>query len=181
MLFRSKTTFDAHGIFYPMVLLRNCVMLLNNDSIKKLHKLNLEVNDLFLFTDQLIKKYINKNGGSEISFERAVSSAEKLFEEISTKVSMIDVTLKQTVEAEKAKFLNSIKNIESKVLKAQKTKEEQNVNQINKLRDKFFPSGSMQEREENILQYISQSGFSFLDELKNNLEAVPKEFLILEI
>ena len=74
-----------------------------------------------------------------------------------------------------------IKNIESKVLKAQKTKEEQSVNQINKLRDKLFPSGSMQEREENILQYIAQYGFSFLDELKNNIEAVPKEFLILEI
>lgn len=176
-----KSTFEEFAVFFPAVLLRNCVMLFNEDVIKKLAKLNLKNTDLFLYTDELIKKYMRSVSFSEISFERAVNIAEKMFEEISVKVSIVDVTLKQTVEAEKTKFFNSLSTIESKVVKAQKAKEEQNLKLITKLRDKYFPNGSIQEREENVLQYLVQYGLTFIDELKDSLEPVAKDFLILEI
>ncbi len=176
-----KEMFESFGVFYPMVLLRNCAMLFASDTLSRMQKLRLETHDLFLFTDQLIKKYMHKTGVSEISFDRTITAAEKLFDELSAKVSLVDGSLKQTVDAEKAKFFNSLKNVQAKVTKAQKSKEEQNLNQIAKLRDKYFPSGSMQEREENILQYIAKYGFLFIDDLIAKMEPVPKEFLMLEL
>jgi uncharacterized protein YllA (UPF0747 family) len=93
----------------------------------------------------------------------------------------VDATLKGSVEAELQKALNALKNLESKLLRSEKQKQETSINQIKKLKDKFFPEGILQERYENITPYYLKSGEKLIADLKEQFDPLSFEMLILEV
>ena len=105
----------------------------------------------------------------------------EIFEEISTKVSIVDVTLKGSVDAEFQKTLNGFKNIETKLLRAEKQKQEIAINQIRKIRDKFLPNGVLQERYDNFIPYYLKFGKQLIPNLKELFDLLEFEMLVLEI
>ena len=65
-------------------------------------------------------------------------------------------------------------------MKAEKQKSEVGINQLKKLKEKLFPNNALQERTENIFQYLIPYGFEFIDMLYQNCDALPTSFSILE-
>jgi uncharacterized protein YllA (UPF0747 family) len=74
----------------------------------------------------------------------------------------------------------SFLTLKEKVIRSQKKKNETEVNQIHKLKEKLFPSGKLQEREEPMIQYYLKWGDRFIQVLKENLEPFKKEFYLLK-
>ena len=103
------------------------------------------------------------------------------FDDVMTKAVSIDATLKGTVEAEMQKALNSIKNIESKIVRAEKQKQETSINQIKKIKAKFFPEDTLQERYENFAPFYIKHGKQFISIIKEELKPFDFELLILEL
>jgi uncharacterized protein YllA (UPF0747 family) len=77
------------------------------------------------------------------------------------------------------KQLNAIKNLETKILRVQKQKEEISINKIKKLKDKLFPDGAMEERTENFIPLYLQMGNSLFDFLKENFDPLDFRITIL--
>ena len=73
-----------------------------------------------------------------------------------------------------------MQTLEDKIIRSLKKKNEIEVNQIRKLKEKLFPGGKLQEREEPFLAYYLQWGSAFIDLLKDNFNPLEKEFIILE-
>jgi bacillithiol biosynthesis cysteine-adding enzyme BshC len=171
--------FDNNGIAFPILVLRNSAMILDGGSQKKIDKLELTIEQLFLPLDDLVKSYLKE--GSEIILdlkgeERAV---ELVFEDIVKKAGKIDLTLQPMIKAELQKSLKSLQNIEARLIKAEKQKEEVAINQIKGIKEKLFPNGSLQERKDNFLYAYLLLGDSFIDELVEQLNPFEQEFVVL--
>ncbi|MBA3971555.1 MAG: bacillithiol biosynthesis cysteine-adding enzyme BshC, partial [Bacteroidetes bacterium] len=139
-----KTMFDHHKITFPVLMPRNFAVLSDEKSEQQMQRLGLSKTDLFKDIDLLIKEFVSKNAGSDVSMKDEEIKLTQMFNDIAEKAGMVDATLKKSVDAELQKALGSIKNIESKLIKAEKQKQETNINQIKKLKEKILPEGVLQ-------------------------------------
>jgi len=174
-----KAMFQHHNINFPVLIPRNFALLTDEKSNQQIQKLGFTITDLFKDTEILIKEFVNKNASSELSLEEQEKKLSNLFAEISVKAIAIDITLKGTVEAELQKALNALKNIESKLMRSEKQKQETSINQIKKLKEKFFPDGSLQERYENMMPYYLKSGKALITDLKEQFDPLEFQLLVL--
>ena len=176
-----KTMFNYHNINFPVLIPRNFALLTDEKTEQQIQKLGLSKPDLFKDIDVLTKEFVSKNAGSDVSLKEQEDKLTTLFKDLAEKVSAVDTTLKASVEAECQKALSSLKNIENKLIKSEKQKQETNVNQIKKLKDKFLPEGVLQERHDNFAPYYLKSGKNLIGDLKETF--VPFEFkmVILEM
>lgn len=177
--FQLKEMFDANNITFPILILRNSVLFVDNGTSKKLDKLGIELTELFSETEILIKKYLKKGASITLELREEETTIESIFEDIVVKAGSIDASLQPMIKAELQKSLKSLKNIEGRLIKAEKQKEEVSVNQIKNLKEKLFPSGSLQERHDNVISLLLFYGEDVIEELLGQLNPLEKEFVIL--
>ena len=65
-------------------------------------------------------------------------------------------------------------------MKAEKQKQEVSINQIKKIKDKFFPEGMLQERYDNFTPYYLISGKHLIADLKEQFNPFQFEMIILQ-
>jgi bacillithiol biosynthesis cysteine-adding enzyme BshC len=174
-----KKMFEHYGAKLPVLVLRSCALVIDSLSNDRLKKLGFKTVDIFLSEDDLINKYLKSKTEEAFSMESTAKKIESLFNEVSVSVSLIDSTFKASVEAEKQKMLNSLRSLEERLKRAEKKKHETAINQIRKLKEKFFPGKELQERSENLLAFYSLFGNNFLEELFKHLNPLDKKFTIL--
>ncbi len=174
-----KSMFDSYGVSYPVLVLRNSVMIVEQPTAGKIEKLGLGAGSFFASVDELSKQYVlNHDHGFNVAADE--DKIRTVFDELKKRVEQIDVTLTSTVEAEKQKQINSLKALQEKVLRAGKRKHETAIQQIQKTKERLFPDGKLAERTENFLQYYVKYGDEFIDSLVKNLEAMDNAITILE-
>lgn len=173
-----KSLFEYHKIPMPVLFLRSCAMILEDHITSKMEKLNIKSEDLFINTDELIRKHL-VNDDDHLSFHESVDVISSEFKKISKKVEDVDSTLIASVEAEFQKTQSSIKMIEDKLIRSLKKKNETEINQLKKLKEKLFPNGNLQEREDTMIPYFLKWGRTFIEGLTENMNPLKKEFVIL--
>ncbi len=175
-----KAMFDYHKINFPVLMPRNFALLSDEKAEQQMQKLGISKADLFKDIDQLTKEFVSRNASSDVSLKEQEQKLTMMFSELASKVSAVDITLKASVEAEFQKALASLKNIENKLIKSEKQKQETNINQIKKLKDKFLPEGILQERHDNFAPYYLKSEKNFISDLKEAFEPFEFKMLIVE-
>ncbi|NCP45950.1 MAG: bacillithiol biosynthesis cysteine-adding enzyme BshC [Flavobacteriales bacterium] len=177
--FQLKAMFDANHVFFPMLILRNSVLLVDGGSAKKINKLNLTTPQLFLETEELIKTFLKENASIQLDMNEEEKLLEAVFTKIANKTVKVDASLEAMVKAELQKNIKSIENIAARLVKAEKQKEEVAVNQIRSIKDKLFPNGGLQERQDNLSMLLLFYGEQFIDELFTHLNPLDKKFVVL--
>jgi bacillithiol synthase len=175
-----KAMFDHHNITYPVLIPRNFALIMDEKSVQQINKLGLTEKDVFKDTDVLIKEFINKNASSEISLLEQEEKLALVFAEVASKAARLDHSLKGRVDSEMQKSLNALKNIETKLIRSEKQKQETSLNQIRKFKEKFLPEGELQERYDNFAPFYLKYGKEFIGDLKNAFDPFEFEMLILE-
>lgn len=176
-----KAMFDHHHVNFPILIPRNFAMLTDEKNNQQIQKLGFEINDIFKDIDTLSKEYVKKNAGSDLSLSGEEKKLSAIYAEISAKASAVDPTLKASVEAEMQKAINALKNTESKIVRAEKQKQETSIQQIKKIKDKFFPEGMLQERYDNVAPYYLKHGKQLIPLLKGQFDPFDFEMMIMEI
>ncbi len=174
-----KEQFHFFGIPFPMLIRRNSVLWVDGSSRKRMEKLGLKIEDLFTDTETLIKQYLAANTDNEFSLAEEKAEIERIFAAIAHKTEAIDPTLVKTVLAEQAKNINSLAQIETRLIRAEKQRHEVSINQIRGLREKLFPGGGLQERHDNFLPLYLKHGGVFLTFLVENLNPLIRDFLVV--
>jgi len=175
-----KAMFAHHKITYPVLIPRSFALLTDEKSVQQLNKLGFEMKDIFKETDVLVKQYVIKHVDKELLLNEETEKVSVIFNQISEKANDIDYTLKAVVEAELQKSIKAVKAIEAKMLKAEKQKQETAIQQIKKLKNKFFPEGILQERYDNFAPYYLKSGKHFIEKLKSEFDPLDFQLLIIE-
>lgn len=174
-----KTMFEHYKIFFPVLVPRNFVMLIDKNISDKLKKLGLDPEDVFLTESKMAEKYISSISGDKVSFNAEKEQLNKQYKSIEEKLALVDKSLTSAAGAELKKQLNALGVLEKKMFRSFKKKNETAVTQIEKLKQQLFPNNELQERYDNIIPYYLNHGRNIFDELKNNMNPLDFRFIIL--
>jgi bacillithiol biosynthesis cysteine-adding enzyme BshC len=176
----QKNIFDFFKVPFPILMQRNSFLLVDAATQKKMQKLQLPVTAYFTDEDTLIKNYIAENS-SLPNFEKERVALQDLFQQIKAKTILVDITLQATVEAQLQQALNNLDNLEKKIIKAEKNKQEVAINQLKAVRNKLQPNNILQERYENILPYYAKHGEVLFDALYKAIQPLDANMNIVEL
>jgi len=176
-----KDYFNEVNIPFPILLLRNSVQVVSSKQQKKLDGLKVSTEELFLNTNDLLKKKINENSGIEFNFLDAKTLLEQQFLALRRVANETDVSFVGAIDAQEKKQLNGLANLEKRLLRAEKRKQKDLVIRISEIKNQLFPNQSLEERQRNFSEYYLEYGDSFIKSLKDSLKPLELEFTILEL
>lgn len=169
-----KSTFEHFNVAFPILLPRNFALYINKGMNKRKEKLAFSDEDLFKDIHLLKKEYVQKNAATSIVLDTEIKNIEAIYEQIKAKVRGVDKSLEGFLIGEEKKTIKSIEKIAQRLKKSEERKHETALKQIETLKNKLLPNGSLQERKDNILNfYINDK--DFIKTMFDNLE--PFDFL----
>ena len=176
-----KSYFDAVEVPFPILLLRNSVQVLSKKQAKKLSNLNISKEEIFLNQHELLSKKVIENSDLEISFKDKKEFLKKQFLELKEVATKTDVTFLNAVIAQERKQIKGLENLEKRLLKAEKKRQNDLIERITKLQNSLLPNQSLEERHRNFSEYYLEYGNTFIKTLKTVLKPLELEFTILEL
>ncbi len=179
--FELKKYFEAVNVPFPILLLRNSVLLQSAKQAQKLEKLNISTEELFLKQQELINKKIKEISILKIDFSPQKELLKKQFADLEKIASQTDKSFIGAVKAQTKKQLNGLDNLEKRLLKAEKRKHQDLTERIKILQDELFPNQSLEERQRNFSEYYLEYGDALIPKLLENLDPLKGEFSILEL
>ncbi len=172
-----KSQFEHFGLPFPMLIRRTSGMIITPSSAKQMNTLGLSLNDSFSDEQALTNLMIQNSEHADYHLTTYKEELKAVFDKIAEQVEQIDKSIVSTTKSEATKAEKSIDYLESKLKKAIKQKEEVNLQRIAKLKKNLFPKG-LQERHDNILQYISRYGPQLIDELGPHCDPFDKKMKV---
>lgn len=179
--FQLKSNFETQKVPFPILLLRNSVLLITNKQNKKREKLELAVSDLFLKQDDLVSKWTRKHSNLDIDFTAQKDHLKKQFQNLYTLAEQTDPSFIGAVAAQERKQIKGLEHLEKRLLKAEKRRHIEYLDRITALQNELFPNQSLQERYANFSNYYLEYGDQLIQELVLNLQPLKGEFTIINL
>ena len=168
--------FDKVSIPFPILLLRNSVLIIDQKQRKKMTRLNLSEQDIFLKQNDLVKKKVKEISDVTIDFSKERNELKGMFTQLKLLSDKTDKSFSGAVLAQEKKQLNGLDKLEKRLLKAQKRKFEEIVSRIISLQDQLFPKQSLQERQANFSDFYEIYGDELIPLLVQELQPLGLEF-----
>ncbi|MGB6268438.1 MAG: bacillithiol biosynthesis cysteine-adding enzyme BshC, partial [Olleya sp.] len=176
-----KSNFEANQVTFPMLLLRNSVLIQTEQQAKKLEKLHISTKDIFLKRDAFINKKVRQISNIDIDFSKQINHLKQQFKALYDLAEQTDKSFIGAVAAQEKKQINGLQHLEKRLLTAQKQKLKDQVERMTDLQNQLFPYGSLQERNTNFSELYLEFGNQLIPNLIKNLEPLKAEFLVLTI
>ncbi|MBT8260559.1 MAG: bacillithiol biosynthesis cysteine-adding enzyme BshC, partial [Bacteroidia bacterium] len=176
-----KSYFKTEDATFPILLLRNSVLLISSKQKQKLEKLDLTYLDIFKKQNLLINQYVKKISEINIDFSEQKEHLKNQFKALYKIAEKTDQSFLGAVSAQERKQIKGLENLEKRLLKAQKRKLKDTTERIINLQNQLFPNQSLQERQANISELYLKYGEQLIQQLVLNLQPLKSEFLILEL
>lgn len=174
-----KGLFAHYKVPYPVLLQRNSFLVVNKKMRQLMDKLGISAEALFQDESLLLKDMVKARSSLQLTLEGEMHQLSGLYDHIRAVTLPVDSTLTQHINALEAKALKALKNVEKKMLRAEKNKHTVLSTQLHTLKSGLFPNNTLQERVENILPYYARYGQSFIDMLYRCSPALGKKFGVL--
>ncbi len=175
-----KQNFDHYGVDFPILLLRNSAIFASLNLEAKLNRLDLSLKDIFKNTEELKKDWVFSHTEHSLNLHDEWQELSSIFEKIKLRTYKIAPSLGPSSEAVKSRLHRAVKNLEAKLVKAEKRNFEDALSQIDVIKSKLFPNGGLQERSENFGSFYVKYGKGFIKALIENFKPLDLKFTILE-
>jgi bacillithiol biosynthesis cysteine-adding enzyme BshC len=176
-----KSFFDAVGITFPMLLVRNSVLLNTEKQAKKADKLGLSWANLFTKPANLVNAITHKLSAFPIDLTPQKETLEKQFEYLYELAQQTDKSFSGAVKAQEVKQKKGLENLEKRLLKAQKRKLDSELQRVIDLQFELFPNQSLQERQTNFSEFYLEKGEQLIPLLIQKLKPLETNFNIITI
>lgn len=175
--------FDLFAFYktaFPILVRRSSAQVLEASTYEKWQKLGFSFAKHWQFTnDELIKNYLDRVTSGSLSLDKEKTALIKIFDAIAQKAQITEPTLVATTEAERQKQLKVLEQLESRLMRAEKQKNEQALSQIRLLKQKLTPNDALQERFESFMPLYAQSGVALFDQLLTLLDPMERSYFVL--
>jgi bacillithiol biosynthesis cysteine-adding enzyme BshC len=179
--FQLKYYFNKVKEPFPILLLRNSVLIQSEAQHKKLQKLNISNEDIFLKRNAFINKKVRDISNITLDFSEQKEVLQKQFESLYKLAEQTDKSFLGAVKAQEIKQLKGLDNLEKRLIKAQKRKLSDEVTRMTDLQNELFPNQNLQERNTNFSEFYLEYGDGLIPKLVENLDPLKGDFLILNI
>ena len=176
-----KSFFAAAKVTFPMILLRNSVLLATEKQAKKADKLDLSWKDLFSKQSELLNSKTERLSDFPIDLSALKEQLQEQFETLFKVANKTDKSFIGAVKAQEVKQTKGLENLEKRLLKAQKRKLSDVLQRITDLQNDLFPNGSLQERQANFSEFYLENGENLIPLIVNKLEPLKQNFDIILI
>ncbi|WP_299888450.1 bacillithiol biosynthesis cysteine-adding enzyme BshC [uncultured Lacinutrix sp.] len=179
--FQLKANFEANNVTFPIVLLRNSVLIKTKQQSDKLDKLNISNEEIFLKRDAFINGRVRAISNIDIDFSKQKLHLKKQFEELYKLAKQTDKSFIGAISAQEKKQINGLENLEKRLLTAQKRKLKDQVERMTELQNQLFPNQSLQERNTNFSELYLEFGTQLIPQLIKNLKPLKGAFTIISM
>lgn len=177
--FQLKENFKANAVVFPMLLLRNSVLIKTEIQSKKQEKLGLSNQDLFLKQTVLVKQQTKLLSDIQIDFTQQKTHLKKQFENLYSIAAQTDQSFLGAVAAQEKKQIKGLENLEKRLLKAQQRKMSDQLLRVKQFQDQLFPKQSLQERNTNFSELYLEYGDDLISSLIKALDPLSGDFSVL--
>lgn len=174
-----KANFDFYKTDFPVLLLRNSALLIDQRSATNLRNLGFKLEDAFLPNETLQKRWIGENSSVNLSLADESRAIQAVFDQIKLNAFKIDKTLESSADSAKTKTAHLLANLEKKLFRAEKRKHDVSLKQIENVKNRLFPNGTLQERVLNLAPMYVNYGEDFISSLIENFEPLGGDFTVL--
>lgn len=179
--FQLKDFFTKVDVPFPILLLRNSVQIVNSKQASKLDKLLISKEEMFIKQNDLLSKKVLENSQIQIQFDDKKRFLQNQFDDLKSVAQKTDISFLNAVNAQEKKQLNGLENLEKRLLKAEKRRQQDLVHRITELQNEILPNQRLEERQRNFSEYYLEYGQTFMESLKASLKPLQLEFTILEL
>ena len=137
--------------------------------------------ELFKKQEDLIADKIRQFSTFNIDFTPQIELLQNQFLCLHELAKQTDKSFLGAVSAQEKKQLKGLKNLEKRLLKAQKRKLNHLTSRIIGIQNELFPGENLQERQLNFSELYMLFGTQLIEQLVLNLQPLKKDFLILEM
>ncbi|UGU15027.1 bacillithiol biosynthesis cysteine-adding enzyme BshC [Sinomicrobium kalidii] len=173
--------FRNEGVPFPVLMLRNSVLLIDTALRDKMKKLGITSRNLFLKRDAFINKRVRQISDIDIDFSPQKKHLEEQFSTLYELAEKTDKTFLNAVKAQEVKQLKGLDKLEKRLLKAQKRKLSDHVTRITAIQNELFPNGALQERVVNFSEFYLEYGEEFIPGLVKALNPLENGFSVLTL
>ena len=176
-----KSNFESNTITFPILLLRNSVLIATKKQVEKMEKLGLNWSDIFQNQQTLVNEKTKEFSDFTIDFSDQKTFLKNQFEALYTIASKTDKSFLGAVKAQEVKQLKGIENLEKKLLKAEKRIHTEKLDRIVKIQSELFPNQTLQERKSNFADFYDEvnSFEAFFSLLNTHLQPLKQNFTIV--
>jgi len=179
--FQLKQYFNKVNVPFPVLLLRNSVLIQTIQQSDKLKKLNISKEEIFQKRDVFINNKVREISDIDIDFSSQKTHLQEQFKQLYGLAEMTDKSFIGAVQAQEKKQLNGLTNLEKRLLKAQKRKLADQVSRMTELQNELFPNQSLQERNINFSELYLNYGEELIPQLIESLKPLKRELFILNL
>ncbi len=176
-----KSFFAVVNVTFPILLLRNSVLLATEKQNNKADKLNLSWSDLFSKQATLVNEITQKLSNYPIDFNEQKEALRKQFETLFEIANHTDKSFTGAVKAQEVKQTKGLDNLEKRLLIAQKRKFHDELQRIIDLQNELFPNQSLQERQANFSEFYLENGEQLIPKIMSQLKPLEQNFNIITL
>lgn len=176
-----KLYFESMNVVFPMLVLRNSVLIKTVKQLEKQEKLGLNNADLFLKQDALIQKKTEAFSTIDLDFSGQKEHLKQQFLALYNIAKQTDKSFTGAVAAQERKQIKGLEHLEKRLLKAQKRKLHVQLEKVSVLQNILFPNQSLQERNTNFSELYLEFGDQLIPALIKNLKPLEGDFSVLTI
>ncbi|MBU2019307.1 MAG: bacillithiol biosynthesis cysteine-adding enzyme BshC [Bacteroidetes bacterium] len=174
-----KGVFDLHKVPYPLIQVRNSLVLLDDTTKKKMETVGWTVADAFGEIETLKKEYV-LNQSNDFDFSDVKAAQQVLENAVIKSIEAVDASMLTFGKAEMVRLGKQIDSIEQKLIRTEKTKHEKGLKTIEQIKDRLF-HGGMQERSLNFFHFCADGKvFENLEKLRTGIAPFEKDLIVLE-
>jgi bacillithiol biosynthesis cysteine-adding enzyme BshC len=148
-----KKVFDYFEQPFPILMPRNFALIVDAPTDRKMKKTGIDLKMFFAQKNFIFNHWVLQNSTQELTIGKEMKQVSALFENLQARATSIDTTLSQFVGAQAQHTANALNRIEQKMLRAEKRRHAEKLQQIEAVKDTLFPNGNLQERTDNLLNF----------------------------
>lgn len=174
-----KEMFQFNQTTFPILLLRNSVLIATEKQKNKIATLDLTWSELFQKQENLINLKTKEFSNFTIDFSEQKEVLKNQFNKLEEIALQTDKSFIGAVKAQQAKQIKGLENLEKRLLKAEKRIHQDKLKRIVQIQEELFPNQTLQERKLNFSEFYTEFGQTFFTELFDNLHPLENQFSIL--
>ena len=160
-----KSYFKSQKVTFPILVLRDSLVLSTEKQLQKADKLQLTWSDFFLKQADLVWLKTHQLSEFSIDLTNYKVQLQNQFAQLQALAKQTDASFSGAVSAQEKKQLNGLDKLEKRLLKAQIRKQSEILERITTLQNELFPNQGLQERQLNFAEFYLEFGEGFFEKL----------------
>lgn len=176
-----KALFHHYHVPYPLLVLRNSFLLVDRRSAILMQKFKLTVDRIFKPEIELQNELVRATSDHQLSLANEIDELSVYYGKLANLAAPVDITLAAHVDALRAKAEGRLKELEKKLLRAEKRRHADQMRQLATLKRALFPIGGLQERVDNFMPFFARWGKDFIGMIYRESLSLEQRFRVLQV